>query len=332
MQRRALLAALISSPLLARAGKAAPPAALDILKRMPFPPTDRSLFTPQVYGAPVSSPAARYTFSEQSIRSTVSSILSRRFNNNSAKVNACLAVYGEVVVKAVIPDARLRGALILLFGTVGEAAITAIRSGIYDKVRFGTFQGPVIAQVQAPALGGAKPSIVFNTIYQYENLLLHATTLAHETLHQDPIVTNREELINNSIDCLIYGRMCLETPALVLTRTELTRRMNTKLLARLNSRSSQGILRLMTARGPIFPGSSSTLANFAALFPPLAGNVASTPGNATLRSMLRGITGADIVDPAFSSATVTLLDTRQVLLSAAQLVSLATILKLDLTP
>jgi len=154
--------------------------------------------------------------------------------------------------------------------------------------------------------------------------------MAHEPLHRDHTNSNKEELIANSIDTLVYGQFLLESPSLATTGTELARRQNTEHMARLNTRDANGKLRLLTAAGDnVYPGGDVTLPYYAAIFEPFGD---STPGNGVLKGMVRKVVGSGVTLPTkvnFDGATVNLLDTRQKVFTAAQLVRLATILKLD---
>jgi hypothetical protein len=302
--------------------------ALRILQQPPFPPRDVSLFTPQIYSeAPPMEPAAPYTVSEERLRQRLRGILARRFRGDREEVAAGLAVFDSAEIAAIVPDPRLRMGLALLKGTAGEAAIDAIASGLYEEVRFEDLGEGGIAQV---VLSPGSPNLVilFNERYQYEDPRLMAATLAHEGLHQDPPVSPKEELISNAFDALIYGQVVLEAPTVARSKSELSRRANAKLMARLNSRDPAGRLRLFVAQGNVYPG-GNPLANFAAAFGPLG---ADTPGNETLAAMLREVTGKRIREPDFDDATLSLLDRRQELFCPAELIRLARILRLDVTP
>jgi len=303
--------------------------ALRLLQQPPFPPRDVGLFTPQIFAdAPPMVPALPYKVSERRLRQELRKSLVRRFRGDREEVAAGLAVFDDAGITAIVPDPRLRAALALLKGTAGEAAIDAIASGLYEEARFEVLEAATIAQVRFLSPQSPNPTILFNERYQYEDPRLLATTLAHEALHQDRFVGPKEELINNAIEALIYDQVILEVPTIALSKTELSRRANAKLLARLNSRDSAGTLRLFEAQGNVYPG-GTPLANFAAAFGPLGGD---SPGNETLGSMLEAVTGHNVFDPDFDDATLELLDDGQELFCPTQLIRIARILRLDLRP
>jgi hypothetical protein len=162
--------------------------------------------------------------------------------------------------------------------------------------------------------------------------------MAHEALHRDSSASNKEELVANSIDALVYGQFLLETPSLATSGTLLARDNNTNLMARINSRDASGKLRLFTSTtGPcpdacgIFPG-GNFVPYFAAPFEPLGD---STPGNAVLKGEVRNVVGPNVTLPQtvnFDDNTLLLLDSRQKVFTNAELVQLAKILKLDTSP
>jgi hypothetical protein len=306
--------------------------ALRVLQQPPFAPTDVSLFTPQVYpSAPPTQPAGPYSFTEESLRARLSNLLAERFRGQSRRVRAGLAVYDSAAIKAVVPDPRLRTALALLSGTAGEAAIRTIQGGVFDEVRFGpTLPDPFFARAIAFVTflpGDLKPTITFVERYEYEDPLLLANYFAHEALHQDRSVnSSKEELVNDAIDVLVGAQLLLEAPGLAASGTELARRLNTKILVRLNSRDTNGLLRLFMTQGDVLPGSAISPASFGSIYEPLG---ADTPGNAALRAMLRAVTGSSPRNPDFDDRTLALLDQCQRLLSPSEVLRLARILRLD---
>lgn len=146
--------------------------------------------------------------------------------------------------------------------------------------------------------------MIFNERYQYEGPRLLAAVWAHEALHQDVPDSPKEEMISNALNTLVSAQFILKNPSLATAGTELTRRINTKLMARINSRDAQGNLRLLFAQGNVYPG-GTPLENFAAAFGGTLGE--NTPGNAHLRTFLRKVTGQRVSNANFDDATVNLL-------------------------
>ncbi len=328
-----LIGAALMVLLTAFSGAASADSATDLLKQKPFAPTDTTLFSPVIYDGPPLVPAAERQFTEQSIRAELQSLLEQRFGASDARVNEALAVFDDNDTKQLVPDPRLRAGLVSLKGTVGAPAIGGILNGSFEAVRFADanelISPDIIAQV-VTSTETNKPEILVNSKFQHEDFRQFSSVLAHESLHGDGIGGGQEELIANSIEAVVYGQMVSEDPQLALNGTKLTRRHNTQLMARLNSRDAQGRLRLLTSTGNVYPNGSIPLANFAAAFN-LSVNP-NTPGNAVLRQMLANVVGSGVTvpdNPDFDDATANLLDLNQNALSDAEVVRLAEILKLN---
>ncbi|MFF5447588.1 hypothetical protein [Streptomyces sp. NPDC012888] len=108
----------------------------------------------------------------------------------------------------------------------------------------------------------------------------------------------------------MQSQVYLTDPQLATSGTELTRRLNTKLMARVNSGPGP-LLGLFTANGPnVYPG-GTPLPYLAAAFP--AGGP-DTPGNATLRATLRLFADPGTTPPPnadFDDATLAFVDENQ---------------------
>lgn len=134
--------------------------ARDILKQPPFPPTDTSLFTPMAYSdAPPLVPASSGPIDEATLRAQLTSLLKERFGFRTKaqkkKVKKALAQFNGADTKAIVPDPRLRAALISLKGTAGEPAIAGVLDGTYSTVRFFDTPDFGVARV-VPSEGGDK--------------------------------------------------------------------------------------------------------------------------------------------------------------------------------
>lgn len=308
-------------------------AAITTLKKPPFKPTDVNLFNPSIYPAakPMTVAPAK-TMTDTQVKAELTKTFAKRFNNNSQQIQQAVALMDDPSLKKVVPDPKLRGAIVNLKGTAGEPAIQAYRNGTYGSVKFGTNlpTTTTIAQVQTPA--GKKPELVVNSRYQGENFQLLTNTMAHEALHQDAAVTPTEEAVSNTMDSLVYGKLVTENPALASSGTELSRRLNTLMLARLNSRDANGNLRVFTAQGNIVPGSNRNLPNFASMlgYPSTPSKTDSTPGNSVLAGMIKNITGQTVTNPKFDANTLNLLDKGQIAMTPVELVNLAKALKLNI--
>lgn len=329
----ALMVALIVAVLVARAPASAQ-GARDTLKQPPFPPTDTSLFSPVIYDGPPLVPAAEAPSSERAMKKQLGALMKKRFGKKSKKVKKALALFSSSKAKAKVSDPRLRAALVSLKGTVGEPGISGVLGGPFSGVRFipasEMVSATILAQVSISPSG--VPEILFNLRYQHEDFRLLAPTMAHESLHQDGSVGGHEELIATSIDSLIYGQFLLESPMLAASGTEPARRQNTKHMARINTRDTNGNVRLLEGNGNVYPGGNKELPYFAAAFN--LDEDPNTPGNAAMRQMVKKIVGSEVTIPsdAHFGDAVNLLDQNQNVFTDAQLVRLARILKLDTSP
>ncbi len=301
--------------------------ALQILQGPPFAPKDATMFSPQTYNTPPTPPAPPKPTSEYQLRAELATALALRFGTNDPRTREGVAVFDDPVIKSYVSDPRLRVALALLKGTAAEVAIQSIRNGDFARVIFGDLSRSNAIGVSQLVTGDTKQTIVINERYQYENPKLLAEVMAHEVLHPDNVGSNKEELVANTIECLIYGKLVLEDGTIARSQTELARRLNTKLMALINSRDAEGRIRILTSSTDnVYPGSSVTRPYFAAAFLPFG---ADTPGNTVLRVMLANVTGRDSSNAHFDDPTIRLLDRNINLLTPSEWVQLANILKLD---
>lgn len=314
------------------------------LKQPPFPPTDVSLFTPDVYSeAPHMVPAAQNPSGETVMRNKLKALLEKRFGVGTTQVSEGLATFDSASTKAIVPSARLRAALVSLKGTVGEPAIDGALDGTYGKIYFGTprpcpcVRDPV-GQVFLPS-GSTKLAIVFNEKYQYEDFRILAPDMAHNVLHRDRLGGKKEGAVLASIQSLVYAQFLLQTPSLATSGTALARDANTELMARINSRDATGKLRLFTSTSGSCPDAcgiyprGTSVPYFVALFEPL--ETSNNPGSSFLKQMVRNIVGTGVTLPEtvdFDDNTLQLLDSSQKVFTNAQLVKLAKTLKLDTSP
>jgi hypothetical protein len=265
------------------------------------------------------------------MRDQLKALLVKRFGVGSRQVSQSLAKYDAASTKEIVPSPRLRAALVALKDTISEPAINGVLTK-FGLVHFGDTIPGAIAQSEPPPPGSDKRIITFNTRFQYEDIRLLAPVMGHEALHQDSTNSNKEEQVTNSIDSMAHAQFVLESPSLATSGTELARDDNTEFLARLNTRDANGKLRLFTTQGNILPESNIFVPYFAAPFEPLGD---STPGNATLKGVVRNVVGPNVTLPKtvdFDDDTVLLLDSRQKVFTNAELVQLAKILKLDTSP
>ncbi len=307
-----------------------------LLQQPPFAPTDPGRFTLQAYpSGPSLVPAAAPGLSESRPKAEVALLLTGRFRGDLRKVKAAMAVYDDPVLKAIVPDYRLRLAAVAAQGSAGASLLDALRSGVFERVEFAEIP-PIGNLARATAYVHTNPAtgraiITFHVKYQYEDVLLLMVVLSHEVLHQDGPDPIEEELINTYLNITIAVKLYAEAPWLALIKTDLARRLSAGMMAWINTRDASGAHRLFgTGAGTlptgVYPG-GSFLIGFGEAF---SLNGESSPGNPTLRAQVKAVTGVDLPEPNFDAATLDLLDTRQVLVStteqivAARLIGLKT--------
>lgn len=312
--------------------------AREFLKKPAFRPTDVNLFNPSIYSdaSPMELPPVTEA-DEDEIKANLLETLTKRFKGDADKAKKAMEVFDNKDLKKIMPDPKLRAALVNLRGTTGRSAIDVITNGTYPSVHFAEID-PVkadpnrtIAYVVVPR-GKFKQEVHFNTRYQGEDFRLLSETMAHEALHQDRLGHDAEELVNAAMDTTVYAQQLLENPELAHLDTELARRSNTKLLPRINGRDEEGNPRLFMPTGSNTTPGGKTTKDFGEYygFTKLNNVRPPSPGNAHLQAMLKAVTGKDVVEPDFDVKTATLLDENLKCLKPTQLVELAKILKLDI--
>ncbi|MEV5695355.1 hypothetical protein [Micromonospora globbae] len=294
-----------------------------VLTQPPFPPTNMNLFTPETYPqASPMVPAPPRRINETQLRvELVKALLLRAVRQPGVLVRALL-IFEDPQIKKIIPDPNLRAALASLVGGPSEVSVDTIRSGIYTEVVFANLPSSTIAQVSGPPA-----RILFNERYRYEKFSLLGVAMAHETLHQDSAVSALEEYIATALHAGYFGQVLLEQPRLATGGTELTRRLNTLLMALLNTRDAKGRQSLTADRGNVFPG-GKPLANFRSIFPADLGP--ATPGNTDLDAFLSAMTRTQQRNSDFDQATADLLDARLLWASPEGRLRVAKLLQLDL--
>ena len=223
-----------------------------------------------------------------------------------------------------VPEPALRAALLLLRGTSGDTVIEAVAAGVFAGV---AFTQPVADLPRAsilPPAPQARPTLAINGLLRFEDPRLVAPLLLEAALHEDAVRTPKENLVGQALLPLIHGQLVLETPSLVKTGTLLARQLNGLLLGRLNSRDLEGRLRLTASRGNIFPGSVANVGSYLGIFIPFGPD---TPGSRGLWDVITAVTGDATFEGPFSVATIRLLEDRQALWSAEQIVTLLRVLE-----
>lgn len=304
----------------------------DMLKCPPFAPTDVNLFMPQTYNqASAPAPAPAKPVNEGQLIDQLAQLWSKRGNGNPDRAKKEVkALFNNAAFKTAVPDPRLRAAILALKNTPAEDAVRdAAQKRVFSQVIFQDLPAGVIAGVN-PNGKNNKPEILVNSRYQHEDFRQIAPALAHESLHQDSIASGREERVNHSLDTLVYAHMIQEDPSLASSNTELAKRQNTKLMARINSRDAKGNLRLFSAKSNVYPG-GTPLANFAAAFTATGGGpiTDNSPGNSALKLFVKDTTGVNVRQPNFDQALENVMDQNQKALKDQDVIAVAKALKLN---
>ncbi|MFE7779261.1 hypothetical protein ACFU5O_36440 [Streptomyces sp. NPDC057445] len=213
--------------------------ALRLLAQPPFPPTDLSLLSTVAYpdGPPMEPAPPREITAEELVKQLKATLKPR----GHRAVEKGLAVFRSQQIAALVPDSNLRAALASLAGSPAQASIQTIRDGSF-RLRLATFGATpnpdAIAQVVLTP-DEQDRDIVFNQRYRYEDFRLLGVVFSHETLHSDRLLNANEELIASTLNNAYYGQLILKQPHLDAS-TELSRRLNTALMAHLNTRDARG--------------------------------------------------------------------------------------------
>lgn len=312
----------------------------EILKCPPFAPTNHSLFSPSVYSdSPSLQLAPTKAVNESEITAELSKMFSLRFPQDKKAATEALALFNQPELKSWVLDPRLRGALVSLQGTLAESAIEVVKNGTFAGIGFSDLGKNIIAARVPDPAGFQKPKLLFNTRYEHEDFRQLAPYFAHEVLHDDELVSAREERINHALASLVYGQLIYEDHALARSGTELSRRQNTEFKARLDSRDTDGNLRLFTSQGNVYPGCDpgKELANYGAAFTqigpdtPNATLVDSSLGSEALRRYVELATGLKLSKADFDELTEQNLDQHQAALKPEQLIGAAEALQLNTT-
>ena len=179
-----------------------------------------------------------------------------------------------------MPDATLRAALVLLLGTSGAPAITAITDDpLLLEVYFGPLESPGVvagkARIRPGFESAGKRVIIVNDRYRYEDPALLSQVLFHEALHLDDESAREEAVVLAFLGELVHAEAQVDFPEIGRLDTALPQSTRTTMLAVLiNSRTP------FESRGELFPGNS--VSPSASLFDD--SSYASVPAHATLGS------------------------------------------------
>ncbi|HKP89114.1 MAG TPA: thrombospondin type 3 repeat-containing protein [Thermoleophilaceae bacterium] len=284
------------------------------------------------------TPATGGEPTEQQARGMLDAYFAAEFPGDTARQTAAKAVFDDATARSKVASPSLRAGLAALSGTLADSgiayALNATTPGGQPKVAsiaFGPLPGRLYAQVQ-PATAADQVKIVVRDEYKAESPFLFTEILAHELLHQDTPDADYEEAANYALEQRLYLGQLVRHPGLARTGTELSRRLNTNALTRLNS-GSGATLGLYVTNGDkqVLPGSAWAASSWWEVFG--GGNTAATPGNDLLASYLANThtAGAPTCSGAqFNKALLDCIDQNgNDGLTSAELLAAARALKLD---
>ena len=250
-----------------------------ILQSLPFAPNDVHLYRTGAYSTstdyqPAAAPGTALTTSQ--LKSFVSTKMAQVYtamnptisqSTATSQAQAAANVINDPTLQQYVPDVRLRAAIAMLKGTAADGAIDVIKSGAFKEVYFVDLD-PGILGLTGTRISDGVPVMQINSRYQNEDPRELASIISHEASHMDRIDSLPEEVINNSLESMVYGQFVLADATLPLQQTELTQRRNGLLMLRMNDRDANtGNLHLLSANGnTILPNASFTLATFASEF------------------------------------------------------------------
>lgn len=295
------------------------------LSLRPFVPTDINLFTPGVYtDASPMTPASADTLTESTARTALETFLAKRITNTDTLQQA-LSKFDDTTLIAKMPNPTLRAGLISLTGTLGESGINAILRGPFGPLTFGPVTTGDYAEIQNDR------AVIIDERYASEAFPLFGPIFTRMALQLDQQTGRAEETTTSAFLALVAMQQTLTDSTLAQSGSELSRRLNTQMLARLNSGQINfpNIGIYQTPNGQAFPNGRD-FASYAAVFTPLEDII--TPAGNLLATYLETLSSTDAELPlttSFNENILTFLDQHQNVLSPEELIRIARILKLN---
>ncbi len=297
------------------------------LSLRPFAPININFFTPGVYTeSNAMVPATGDTLTETTARVALETFLAKRITNADT-LQQMLSTFDDAVLIAKMPSPTLRAGLLSLNGTLAQSAIDAILRGPFGPLTFGTVTSGDYADVKSDR------SVTVDQRYQSEAFPLLGAVFTRMALQIDQQTGRNEEITIASFLALVAMQQTLTDSTIAQSESELSRRMNTQMLARLNSGQANfpNIGIYQTPNGQAFPNGSN-FTGYAAVFAPLED--ITTPANTLLTTYLKNLSPEGTALPittTFSTEVLTFIDQHQSVLSPEDLIRIARILKLKIT-
>jgi hypothetical protein len=295
------------------------------LGQRPFAPTNTHLYTPGVFSdAPPMVPASGDTLSESAARAVLEAFLGKRPGTAGALQQA-LSAFDDDALLAKMASPTLRAGLISLSGTVASSAIDALVRGPFGPIRFGPVTSGDYADVRSDR------SVVVDERYAAEAFPLFGAVFARIALQLDGATGRNEEITGSAFLALVAMEQALIDSSMARSGSELSRRLNTQMLARLNSGSANfpNIGIYQSPGGQAFPN-GRFFGSYASVFDPLEDT--ATPAGILLAAYLKNLAppGTELPSTnAFTADVLSFLDRHQNVLSPEELIHIAHILNLS---
>ncbi|AUV80500.1 hypothetical protein C2R22_01535 [Salinigranum rubrum] len=314
-----------------------------------YEPTNPDYFSPAVY--PDGSPHADGDDDPDRVRERLAAHLGQfvdRGRLTAEERDRALARFDDPDVRSRFEDGEGEFDAEALAGVLANAGTVA--RGVDRVIIDGENQfGRPYAVQRRPTISGGcmevlveegNPTVLVDPVLDGEPFVVLAPLFAHEGFHQDLAVGLDEEIIATYLETLVWAEHVLADPAVARTGTAKARRANTMLLVALNSggRSFPDVgLYAAPHRQPgtnATPDAPRSVADFFSLVESKYARTPSepSPGNAYARQVIARVTESSASALGFDSETLTRLDERTRVFSAADVGDLLAALELRPAP
>jgi hypothetical protein len=229
-----------------------------------------------------------------------------------------------------IPEPRLRGALAMLLGTVGEPAIDEILHGrFFEYVEFGRPSLPGAVGESWTRPDGTN-GIIMHELLSHEHPALFSPWLVHEAMHNDRVVGAWEEAVAHLVQSMVTAQMLRDFSEQVGT-TPASRISMTNFLALFFNSTT-----VLESRSDLFPGGSKQFASYPEWGFGYDPGPGATPGSDLLVALLDEL-GIEIDRPNYDEALVRALVLDEILdsgrvVSPEDIIAIAELLELEFDP
>jgi hypothetical protein len=330
-------------------------------------PSELGYFSNDVFSGANPATTASTTPSAATVRPQLLAFMSAKVGTGIGRItaaqrDAALSFFDDAGYSALIPAANLRAAMASLIGTVAEPAIRSFTGSSnvtgrpFSIIDFASNLSGSVEVAETKLSGNNRLFTQIRSTYAGEDFRALSAVLAHEIMHQDATRQNAdgelrtsqdEEIIANAVGVNVYAQQALVDSSFLANGTLLVTKLNTQLLALLNSGDALfpygGIKQAPNVNEPgnVFVGAKTTPGNFGnnttvKSFEDwirreyVSRNFSSggTSTNPTAVAILRNIVGSNTNLTLFGNDTQKALDTGNLVLVDVSYIRLASALKL----